>query len=217
MARTRQTFRAPDPLPGRTAPDGIVSALRADILSGAIAPGTMLRQVALAERFGVSRIPVRDALRSLEVEGLVTVEPNRGASVIRFTVPDLREIYDLRRLLEGDLMLRATRRMGPGHVSAIEAALAQAEAGAGGENSGARDDALHAALYAPAERPRQVDMVMNLRRIVRRYENASPDPRESDDHRALLAACEAGDGMKACRLLDDHLKRAGEVAIAATA
>ena len=64
-----------------TAPETIAAALRADILSGATRPGTLLRQEDLAARFAMSRIPVRDALRLLEAEGLVTIATNRGAQV----------------------------------------------------------------------------------------------------------------------------------------
>jgi DNA-binding GntR family transcriptional regulator len=76
-----------------TTPDLIADTLRDGILRGEIAPGAALRQEELAERFGVSRLPVRDALMRLETQGLVHVYPNRGAFVISLSADELREIY----------------------------------------------------------------------------------------------------------------------------
>src|ERR687885_171179 len=86
----------------RTTPDLIADALREEIRRGRAEPGQALRQEEIATRFGVSRLPVRDALRRLETEGLVVVYPNRGAFVAEFSPDEVREIYDLPILLEGD-------------------------------------------------------------------------------------------------------------------
>src|SRR5688500_2920250 len=92
-------------------PDLIADSLRDEILRGVIEPGAPLRQEELAERFQVSRIPVRDALLRLESQGLVHVYSNRGAFVISLSADEVREIYDMRILLEGDLIERAVPRM----------------------------------------------------------------------------------------------------------
>src|SRR5437763_14723371 len=89
---------------GATTPDLIAETLRDEILRGAIPPGEALRQEELAERFGVSRLPVRDALLRLEAQGLVHVYPNRGAFVISLSADEVREVYEMRILLEGDLL-----------------------------------------------------------------------------------------------------------------
>ncbi len=81
--------------------DRVYTRLRADILDGVHPPGARLGEAELAERTGSSRTPVREALRRLEVEGLVEVLPHRGARVPDWTPEDLEEIYDLRMLLEG--------------------------------------------------------------------------------------------------------------------
>src|SRR5688572_6464585 len=112
-------------------PDLIADSLRDEILRGVIEPGAPLRQEELAERFQVSRIPVRDALLRLESQGLVHVYPNRGAFVISLSADEVREIYDMRILLEGDLIERAVPRMTAEDWRRIDAAHAAATRTAG--------------------------------------------------------------------------------------
>ena len=85
----------------------ILAALREAISSGQLAPGAVLRQAELAEQFGTSRIPVREALNALQAEGLVQIEPNRGAFVTTLSAEELHELFDLRVLLEVDVRRRA--------------------------------------------------------------------------------------------------------------
>src|SRR5438046_9746227 len=94
-----------------TTPDLIAESLRDEILRGEIPPGQPLRQEELAERFGVSRLPVRDALLRLEAQGLVHVYPNRGAFVISLTSNEVREVYEMMILLEGYILDRAVQRL----------------------------------------------------------------------------------------------------------
>lgn len=83
-----------------TAQDAVLAALREDILTGVLEPGDQLVQEALAERYGVSRVPLREALKMLESEGQVVNHPHRGYFVAELSVADLREVYHLRALLE---------------------------------------------------------------------------------------------------------------------
>src|SRR3954453_11705892 len=115
-----------------TTPDLIAESLRDEILRGGIPPGQPLRQEELAERFGVSRLPVRDALMRLETQGLVHVYPNRGAFVISLSGDEVREIYEMRLLLEGDILERAVPRMTPDDWRRIDAAQAESARSAGG-------------------------------------------------------------------------------------
>src|SRR5690242_1059768 len=88
-----------------------LQAIRERILSGAYAEGDPLRQDAIAAELGVSRIPVREALRQLEVEGLVTFSPHRGAVVSTLSLKQIRELFELRADIEGDLIVRAVPHM----------------------------------------------------------------------------------------------------------
>ena len=84
----------------RTVKDTLVEILRDEIIQGHLAPGQHLRLEEIAPRFDVSTTPVREALRELEVEGLVTIFPHRGAIVTKLSVEELQDIYDIRVTLE---------------------------------------------------------------------------------------------------------------------
>lgn len=203
----------PGPRRPATTPDLIAEAVRDDIQAGAFPPGAALRQEDLAARFGVSRIPVRDALRRLQAEGLVELLPNRGAFVSRLSPDEIREVYDMRVLLEGDLIARAARAMTPERLAVLRRAMDQAEHAAGRPDWQVLDDAFHGALYAPAGRPRQLALVEHLRGVVQRYvadygRLAEETPRWLADHRAMVEACERADGDAARAALERHLRGA---------
>ena len=203
----------------RTTPDLIADELREDIRRGLLVGGQALQQEELAARFGVSRIPVREALLRLEGEGLVAVYPNRGAVVSRLSIEEVREIYHLRRLLEGDALARAVRRMNEADLKRIDTAMDQAERGAGDPDWAILDAAFHEALYAPAGHARQSAMIAALSGTVDRYWSAYqalPDHTEQwlDDHRRIVAACRARDAEVARQVLHEHLARAGAIVLA---
>src|SRR3954466_2450459 len=90
------------------------------ILEGVLKPGERLRAEALAQRYGTSRTPVREALLQLEAEGLVEVEPNRGAVVRAFDRADLLDLYEVRALLEPAAAARAATRIGDADVARLQ-------------------------------------------------------------------------------------------------
>src|SRR5690242_20069365 len=145
-----------------TAPETIASALRADILSGAARPGTLLRQEDLAARFALSRIPVRDALRLLEAEGLVTIATNRGAQVTQLSRDEVAEIFHLRMLLECDCLALAATRMSEADVGSIERVRQRAEIDAATPDWNSGDWAFHDALYRPSGHARQIETIKSL-------------------------------------------------------
>ena len=200
---------------GATTPDLIADTLREEILRGAVAPGEALRQEELAERFGVSRLPVRDALLRLEAQGLVNVYPNRGAFVISLSAEEVREVYDMRVLLEGDMIERAVSRMSPEHWRRIDTAHAEATRSAGTADWVDGDWLFHRALYEPAARPRQLEMIEQLRGVVARYRVAlaALPARTADwlaDHDAILQACRARSSVAARKRLESHLRTAAD-------
>ena len=109
---------------GGTKADEIALALEDAVISGELAPGTVLRQEQLSERFGVSRTPIREALRRLAATGLVSFEPNRGVRVRTISREELREAFLVRAELEALVTELATPRMTPAHLGR----LAEAEA-----------------------------------------------------------------------------------------
>ena len=198
----------------RTAPSLIADALREDINRGVLKPGAALRQEALADRFAVSRIPIRDALRMLESEGIVVLQPNRGAYVATLAVAEVKEIFHLRRLVEVDLIGLAVPRLDALALRAIRASAKVAEKLSATPDWVTGDRAFHRALYVPADRPRQLEVAMALRSTVERYEaiyRKLPQKRFSwtRDHAAILDACAQGDVAEARSQLSAHLDHAG--------
>jgi DNA-binding GntR family transcriptional regulator len=196
-----------------TAPETIAAALRADILSGETKPGTLLRQEDLAARFAMSRIPVRDALRLLEAEGLVTIATNRGAQVIRLSRDEVAEIYHLRILLECDCLGVAIARMSEADLDRIDRVRQRAEIDAATSDWNEGDWSFHEALYRPSGHGRQIEMIRSLRTTSDLYAAAHHAlPRERRrwlaDHRAIVAACRARRAADAVAALTAHLSGA---------
>jgi DNA-binding GntR family transcriptional regulator len=184
-------------LKAQTTPDLIAQELRDDIMTARILPGTALRQEELAWRFAVSRIPVREALRRLESDGLVEVFPNRGAFVTAISAAEIAEITDVRVMVEGDLIYRAVPNFTADHVAGIEAAMTAVERSTSALRWIEATRAFHDALYLPASRPRQFAVATSLSRCMERYEAiyrqrpAAQTPGHND-RAELLAACRSG-------------------------
>jgi DNA-binding GntR family transcriptional regulator len=117
-----------------TAQEAVLAELRRLIVSGELAPGTAVRQESIAERLGVSRVPVREALKVLEGEGHVVHSPHRGYEVCELSVDDLVEVYRLRELLEAEAIRVAVPRVTPEDIAALAAASRAVDA------AGARGD-----------------------------------------------------------------------------
>jgi len=189
--------------------------LKQEILSGRIAPGTLLSQSDLAARFGVSRIPIRDTLQALAAEKLVTVVPNKGARVIELDRAALREIFELRELLEGDLIDRATRCAQPSDHADVEYAMRKSELEAGRPGWREGDWLFHFSIYKVTKRDRQIDIVRELRDACALHAAHYDDlvretSRWLDQHRKIFAAFRKGNAEDSGRLLAAHIRDAGK-------
>ena len=111
-----------------TAQEAVLAELRRLLVTGELAPGAPVRQEAVAERLGVSRVPVREALKVLEGEGALVYAPHRGYVVAELSVEDLVEVYRLRELLEAEAIRVAVPRLTNADVSAISAAAHDVDA-----------------------------------------------------------------------------------------
>jgi DNA-binding GntR family transcriptional regulator len=196
-------------------PHAIAAELRTELMAGGFRPGAELSQVALADRFGVSRIPVRDALHILAGEGLVEMEPNRGARAIALTPAEVREIYDLRVLLECDCLRRAATHMTSATLEEVERIRRKSDLDASTPGWAAGDWSFHKALYLHADRPRQLSLIESLRRTCQLFVSAyatmpAGKPRWLDDHRAILQRLRRGDAAGAAAVLRRHLEGAAE-------
>lgn len=199
----------------RTATEFVEAALKAAILEGRLPGGTALRQEELAERLGVSRMPVREALRQLEAQALVEVLPHRGAVVAEISAADAADLFAIRRALEpAALRLSVPRLTGEqrGHAAALIGAM-DTEPDAG--RMGLLNRQFHMALYAAAGHPRLLTLTEQHLAAFDRYLrfHLAAQGRErmaQQDHRAMLAAAERRDAEAAARTLEGHLDHAAE-------
>lgn len=196
-------------------PEAIAAELRRELMAGILRPGAYLPQVELAERFGVSRIPIRDALRILAGEGLLEMEANRGARAISLTPSQVREIYDLRMLLECDCLRRAATNITPAALQEIARVRLKSDLDAAGPDWAAGDWAFHRAIYQLAGRSRQLNMIEALRRTCSLFVSAYSTmpvkkPRWLNDHRTILQCLHKGEAAKAVVALEEHLEAAAQ-------
>lgn len=200
----------------QSAAESIADALRNEIRQGQVSPGAALRQEGLATRFKVSRIPIREALRVLERDGLVQVFPNRGAFVVQLTAAEMEEITDLRVLLEGDLIESAVTLLDASDILKIKEAERIAKDRAHTAEWIDADRAFHACLYAPANKTKQLQLVFSLRTELERYQSAySQLPRQKNrwlrEHHDIVVACDQRDASKARAVLVKHIRAAGSL------
>lgn len=197
----------------RTASDFVAGTLRAAILQGQLAGGTLLRQEELAALFGVSRMPVRDALKQLEAQALVCVQPNRGAVVSGLSAGDAADIMGLRAVVEPEAMALSVPSLTADDLEAAAAALADLEAERDPARMGLLNHRFHSSLYLRAGRPRLLALIDSLfaeSDAVLRFQLAAlgPDEMGADAHAAMLAAARAGDAALAARLVRAHISEA---------
>lgn len=206
--------------PSLPAPDTVRDGLRKAILSGELAAGSLLRQDEIAERFGISRIPVREALRLLEAEGLVTLHPNRGAVVSALSLDEVLELLDIRIALECRALRIAIPNMVEVDFEAAENILAAYDAEPDASKWGGMNWNFHSALYAPANRPRLLAMIETNYGHVDRFTRlqvslATGKDRPQGEHHEMLDLCRQGKVERAAKLLEDHILHTRKSLIAA--
>jgi DNA-binding GntR family transcriptional regulator len=197
--------------------DRVHAALHTAITSGRLAPEARIKQEQVAAELGVSRTPVREALHLLEREGLVRLVPRRGAIVQGFTAADVRELYELRELLEPAAAALATTR-----ASAEERELVRRLAGQTDRRSGgfAPNRDFHHALCAPCGNGlimRTLDSVWTHRAAegLFTYQTLPPGALErlAAEHAAIARAFAAADDALVHALVHDHVRAAGSDAL----
>ncbi|MEO0425152.1 MAG: GntR family transcriptional regulator [Pseudomonadota bacterium] len=199
--------------------DKAYERIREEILSGRLAAGEHLPEQRIAEITGVSRTPVREALRRLHAERFVRYIPNRGAYVAEWSASEVAEIFDLRLLLEGYAAARAAERMTEerlevlrGCVAQIDALLAEGEALDYDQLLRANHE-FHDTLIDAAQSPRLRDLLHSLLetpmilRTMKRYSHADI-MRSNQHHTEMVQACAAGDADWARSVMTAHLRAA---------
>ncbi|MPZ88459.1 MAG: FCD domain-containing protein [Nitriliruptorales bacterium] len=195
----------------RTAHELVRDTLRGAILSGALPGGRRLVQAEIAEQLQVSTTPVREALRDLATEGLIRLDPHRGAIVQQLTYEEIQDIHDLCRLLEPEAMQRAARHPTP---ALIDRARMLSEEMEREDDTGRWADLnrqFHAVLAQGSQSPRLIALLKGLRDSAAPYVGLALQRRPehvhqaNHDHRELLEALEQGDGERLAELADRHL------------
>ncbi|MEH6461476.1 GntR family transcriptional regulator [Chitinimonas sp. JJ19] len=191
--------------------DKIVQEIRDDIFRGGLAPGEPLKQVELANRYGVSPIPLREALQRLQVEGLVEYFAYRGAIVARMRKGEAADIADIRNALEALAFQIAMPTMDEALISSLEAITNELESPRGLDASFFMERLHHyyAVLLSKSNRPLLLDMIQtNLKRATRYYAEVvritnGQRPADAPSRHTYIAALRAGD----VGLLEQHMQR----------
>lgn len=198
----------------RTTPDRVVDTLREGILSGALQDGEELNQVALAEYFNVSRVPIREALRQLKAEGLVRQQAHRRAVVSALSIEHILELFDLRTLLEAYLLGRAMPNITADDVATLKGLLEQLDATTDHRQWLELNRRYHHRMYTPAGASYTLELADNIAARTSRYlyiysrgQGIDRVSAAADEHRQLLRAVGDGDTDAACELLREHVQR----------
>jgi DNA-binding GntR family transcriptional regulator len=192
--------------------DTVTSSLRELILDGTLGAGLQLRQEDLARRFGVSRIPVREALGRLQAEGLVEHFANRGSVVASRSVAELLEMLDIRIALETRALKLAVPQLAPADIRRAREIMRRYDASDSPRQWSELNLEFHLALYRPSGRTRLVKMIEELVRGVsvhlRQHVSLTVGRGQpQSEHKEILAACEAGDARRAAQLTERHIER----------
>ena len=195
-----------------TAQEAVLLEMRRMLLTGVLAPGAPVRQEAVAEALGVSRVPVREALKVLEGEGAVVHEPHKGYVVAELSVDDLVEVYRLREILEAEAIRVAVPPLTAADLDALAAASSDVDAAGRAGDVTAMTDAnrrFHFLLFDAAGMPRLSRTLRQLWDATDVYRSVyfsgvTNRQRVKHEHKALLVALRSGDAAAAVRAQHEH-------------
>jgi DNA-binding GntR family transcriptional regulator len=211
--------KAPLPLPvsrelqtRRTTPDYIADVLREAIYEGSLADGAILNQVAVAEHFGVSRVPVREAMRQLQAEGLVSAEAHRRPMVRGLTLERVLEIFDLRALTEGYLIEKAIPQLDAATLAKLSDLIKAMHEPLDHNQWLSLNANFHATLYEPSGALTALELASQLRgraeRYLRMWSEGQGVRRTSEatrEHERILEYAENKDVVSARREVEQHI------------
>ena len=193
--------------------DVVFNTLRQAILKGELAPGERLMEIQLAERLGVSRTPIREAIRKLELEGLVLMIPRKGAEVAKISEQNLRDVLEVRRSLEELAIDLACQRMEPEELSELKktqeefaAAISEGDA----MRIAQTDERYHDIIYNSTKNQKLVQILNNLREQMYRFrveylKQKECYPQLLEEHDKLIALISGGEVEEACELMGRHI------------
>ena len=196
----------------------IATALSERIVSGALAPGARLMQDHIAEEFQASHVPVREAFRKLEAQGLIVSKPRCGVRVSELDPAVVLEVTEMRAALETLALRLALPHLTERDLDVAREALVEGEASDQILIWEAANRRFHRVLTAPCGMPRLMASIDDLHRSDARFlfatwKDLDWQPRSDSEHWAILDAMRIGDGETAGRLLEDHVREAGQALI----
>jgi DNA-binding GntR family transcriptional regulator len=203
-----------EPMKHRTLSAMITDQLRQAILDGTYSAGAQLRQDALGETYGVSRIPVREALFQLEAEGLVRIVPQKGAVVSELSLDEVNDVFDLRVILEPRMLAQSAPRFTDGDFAVLDDIQKRFEGAIAAGNVsewGQINAEFHMGMYVHAQQPRTQNIVTALLQTSDRYTRMQLSNTEAmgiaeKEHAQLIALCRAGKIENACSFLRQHIE-----------
>lgn len=192
-------------------------AIFSDIMAGRLKPGEKLIETDLVTRYGISRGPIREAMRALEGQGLLKATSNRGSVVTSLTRSEIIENYEIRIELEGLAARLATPLLSATDLDRLESLVHRMSTGAAPPDEWMSDNQMfHLSIYAASGRSRLISMTRELMEAVHPYIRifvTNPERlRDTNaDHAPLLEALRAGDADEAERITQEHLQRAAVI------
>lgn len=188
--------------------------IRKDILAGKYAANEELKEKTLGEELGVSRTPVREALRQLELEGLVSIIPNKGAYVVGVSLKDIKDIYEMRSLLEGLCAKWAAGHITKEQLAELEENIYLSEFHAAKENWEqilALDNRFHEVLYEASESKELMHVLKDYHQYVQRIRKitlARPDrvKASTEEHKMIVEALKNHDAVSAQKNAKQHIR-----------
>lgn len=203
--------------PGDTIAGRIGRELAERIVRGELAPGERLRQDHFAAEFGTSHVPVREAFRRLEAQGLAVSEPRRGVRVAGFGLKDVREVAEMRAALEVLALRNAIPHLTSAILDAAEQATRDGDLAADVRAWEEANRRFHRLITAPCGMPRLMEAIDGLHAVSARFLfsawRSGWERRTDHDHRAILAALRGGRGEEAIQILQRHVQWIGKTAI----
>jgi DNA-binding GntR family transcriptional regulator len=200
----------PPPLARRALYEDVADRLRGQIFERALEPGTWIDEMRLAAEYGISRTPLREALKVLAAEGLVTMKPRRGAYVAEMSRDDVRQVYHLLALLESDAAADVARRADDAQISRLQSLHERLEKQTRQRDAFfATNEQFHLALLDIAGNRWRAQIVADLRKVMKlnRHHSLFKQGRIADslgEHRELMNAIASRDATKAAKLMRLH-------------
>lgn len=193
--------------------DVVFNTLRQAILRGELKPGERLMEIQLANKLGVSRTPIREAIRKLELEGLVLMIPRKGAEVAEITEKNMQDVLEVRKALEELAAGLACERINRTQVEEMKVAAKAFEATlkTGDVTKIAEADVnFHDIVFAATDNQRLVTMLNNLREQMYRFrveylKQKECYPKLLEEHERMIEAIAKGDKQEACRVVGCHI------------